>query len=435
MTINKTKLALAITVAMGVAAPTSVFATNGYFAHGYGTKTKGLAGAGVALPQDTMDAATNPANMAFVGGGFDVGAGIFSPRREYTVTGSPSGYPGTFPLVPGTVKSGSNYFLVPHLGYNMALGSNATFGVTVYGNGGMNTDYPGDGGGTYYGGLYGGEAGAGVDLMQLFIAPTYAQKIGSNAAWGVTGIIAYQAFEATGLKAFSGYSTDSSNLTDNGHDSAWGFGAKLGIQGEVAPGFSLGASYQTETKMSEFDKYKGLFAEQGDFDVPATATIGLAYKPNKTSAIVFDVQRIWYSKVGSVANPISYLTSGCGGGDMTKCLGGANGAGFGWEDMTVYKLGYQMQMDKGTTLRFGFSTGDQPIPKSETIFNILAPGVMENHFTFGLTKNLDKNSVLDFAFMYAPSKSVKGTNPMDPAQTIELKMKQYEVELNWGWKF
>ncbi len=433
MTINKTKLALAITVAMGVAAPTSVFATNGYFAHGYGTKTKGLAGAGVALPQDTMDAATNPANMAFVGGGFDVGAGIFSPRREYTVTGGPSPSPA-FGLQPGTVKSGSNYFLVPHLGYNMAMGSNATFGVTVYGNGGMNTDYPGDtgyGGGTFYGGFYGGEAGAGVDLSQLFITPTYAQKIGANAAWGVSGIIAYQMFEATGLAAYgaNGFSTDPSNLTDKGHDSAWGFGAKLGIQGEVAPGFHLGASYQTETKMSEFDKYKGLFAEHGDFDVPATATIGLAYKPNKTSAIVFDVQRIWYSKVAAVANPLSNLFAGGALG------GGSNAAGFGWEDMTVYKLGYQWQMDKDMTMRVGFSTGDQPIPTSEVLFNILAPGVMENHFTFGLTKNLDKNSVLDFAFMYAPSKSVKGPNPLDPAQTVELKMKQYEVELNWGWKF
>ena len=32
-------------------------ATNGYFAHGYGTKNKGLAGGGVALPQDSMIAA------------------------------------------------------------------------------------------------------------------------------------------------------------------------------------------------------------------------------------------------------------------------------------------------------------------------------------------------------------------------------------------
>ena len=36
-------------------------ATNGYFTHGYGTTNKGMAGAGVALPQDALTVATNPA--------------------------------------------------------------------------------------------------------------------------------------------------------------------------------------------------------------------------------------------------------------------------------------------------------------------------------------------------------------------------------------
>ena len=41
-------------------------ATNGYFAHGYGARSKALAGATSALPQDAMAAAVNPAGMAFV---------------------------------------------------------------------------------------------------------------------------------------------------------------------------------------------------------------------------------------------------------------------------------------------------------------------------------------------------------------------------------
>lgn len=59
--------------------PATSFATNGYFADGYGTKNKGMVGAGVALPQDAMSAATNPAGMVMVGERMDVGAAIFSP--------------------------------------------------------------------------------------------------------------------------------------------------------------------------------------------------------------------------------------------------------------------------------------------------------------------------------------------------------------------
>jgi long-chain fatty acid transport protein len=36
-------------------------ATNGYFSSGYGVKAQGIAGAGIALPQDALAAATNAA--------------------------------------------------------------------------------------------------------------------------------------------------------------------------------------------------------------------------------------------------------------------------------------------------------------------------------------------------------------------------------------
>ena len=76
----------------------SAYATNGYFANGYGVNDQALGGAGVALPQDSIDAAVNPANMAFLGKRYDFGLAFFNPNREYTVNG-----PG--PLTQGTVKS------------------------------------------------------------------------------------------------------------------------------------------------------------------------------------------------------------------------------------------------------------------------------------------------------------------------------------------
>ena len=81
-----------IKLALGVAAltafsPMTALATNGYFSHGYGTISKGMAGAGTALSQDSIAAATNPAGMAFVGNRIDGGFEVFSPRREYTVEG------------------------------------------------------------------------------------------------------------------------------------------------------------------------------------------------------------------------------------------------------------------------------------------------------------------------------------------------------------
>lgn len=429
MQFKRRAIAAAI-IGCAAATPGLALATNGYFSHGYGTKDKGMAGAGVALPQDAMVAATNPAGMAYVGSRMDLGLAVFSPRREYTVSGTPTG--GTFPLANGTYSSDNNYFFIPHFAYNHPLDADSAIGITVYGNGGMNTKYPASkspSAGTFGGG------DAGVDLSQLFIAGTYARKVTPQAGLGVSAIFAYQRFKAEGLKNFGSFSTDSSNLTDNGYDTSTGGGLRIGGQFDVSPMVSLGASYQTKMRMSKFKKYAGLFADGGRFDIPATWVVGAAFKATPKNTIVFDVQRIEYSGVKSIADPMQPNLNNCGGGNSSNCLGGSNGAGFGWRDMTIYKLGYQGEVSPDLTVRVGYSKARQPIPSSEVMFNILAPGVMEEHYTAGLTWAVDKSNEINVAGMYAPRKTVSGGNPLAPGQNIALSMKQYELEVSWGMKF
>jgi len=327
---NIIKQLSACVVCLLVASP--VFATNGYFANGYGTKNKGLVGAGVALPQDAMIAATNPAGMVFVGERMDVGAAIFSPSpRSYDAVGGTGlgdtdacGGPCPFELGPGnfagqSIESENDYFLIPHFGYNWMLDSDTSTGVTVYGNGGMNTEYKGgfalhdNGAGvaTVTPGTYGGGT-AGVNLEQLFINVSVAKKSGNNNSIGASLVAVYQTFEAKGLSQFAGFSSNPSKLTNNGKDSATGFGFKLGAQGEIHPGVVLAGSYQSKMSMSKFEDYSGLFAEQGDFDIPATWTVGLAWDTSSRSTLVFDIQTIYYSEVASVGNHVSpLLTGGC----------------------------------------------------------------------------------------------------------------------------
>ena len=440
---------------LGVVISTSVNATNGYFAHGYGTKNKGLVGGGSALPQDAMITATNPAGLAFVDERIDLGLAVFSPSpRSYSNTPGTTFPDGTFcgaacPFTLGgvstaqSIDSDNDYFLIPHFAMNWILSPQASLGVSVYGNGGMNTEYQGgqaqhnDGLGTLTttNGTFGAGT-AGVNLEQLFINTTYARKMSQNSSFGVSAILAYQRFEAKGLGTFAGYSTDGSNLSNNGVDDSFGYGFKFGIQGEVITGLTL-ASYQTKMDMSEFDKYKGLFAEQGDFDIPATWTVGMAFNFTPKTIFTFDVQKIEYSGVAAVANPMNNLINpaGCAGGNVSYCLGGDNGAGFGWRDMTIYKFGLQWESSPDWIWRAGFSHGTQPIPDSEVVFNILAPAVIEDHLTFGLTYGISQGSELNFTFMHALENSVTGVNPLNPSQEVTLEMTQNEAEVSWAWKF
>jgi long-chain fatty acid transport protein len=410
---------------VSVMVSTAAYATNGYFSHGYGIADQALGGAGVALPQDTLDAAVNPANMVFLGGRSDLGITFFNPNREYTVTGNPSGAPGTFGLAPGTVKSDSKWFVIPSIGANWMLNPDSSAGISIFGNGGMNTDYPTK--------TFGGDAPTtGVDLQQLFVAATYSRKLAPMHAVGITPILVYQKFQAKGLNQFGnlGFSSDPNSLTDKGYDQSWGLGAKLGYQGEILPSVNLGLSYQTRMYMDRFKKYQGLFAEAGDFDIPSTWTVGLAFKTTPALTFLFDVQRINYSEVKSIHNPLLPNL-------FTSQLGNDDGAGFGWDDMTIYKVGVQWQSSKALTWRVGYSQGSQPIDSSQVLFNILAPGVIEKHITAGFTAAVADNQDFNFALTRALSHSVTGANPLEVPgqQTIELKMDQWVIAIGYALKY
>ena len=237
-------LGSAAVLAVGALTANDANATNGYFSHGYSIKHKALAGAGVALPQDSLTSSTNPAGLTEVGQRLDAGISLFSPDRSYEVKGNPSGFANTFPLMPGSEDSDSNYFGIPSLGYNYMLTDHSAIGIAIFGNGGMNTDY--DTATFNYVNPALPQNSTGVDLMQLFIAPTYAHKFAGKHSFGITPIIAIQFFEAKGTEAFGGFSSAPNKLSDNGHDSSYGFGARIGYLGQLTDKLSIGASYQTE---------------------------------------------------------------------------------------------------------------------------------------------------------------------------------------------
>jgi len=409
---------IAAILVLAVAA-SPVFATNGYFSDGYGTHYKGMAGTGAALHLDSLAPATNPAAMAFLSPRFDASLALFNPNRSYDVIGNPSGYPGTFGLTPGEVESDSRYFPVPAFGANWSAGENGAFGVALYGNGGMNTNWPTA---TFYAG-----SPAGVKLSQMFVAPTYAVRIADKHGLGVTAIGAVQWFKAEGVGSFAPFSSAPTKLSNNGNSYAYGGGVRVGYLGEWSKHFSVGASYQTKVWMSRFDQYAGLFAQQGGFDIPANWVAGIAIKPTDNVDIAVDVQQVLYSGVASVSNPLLPNL-------MQAALGTDGGAGFGWKDMTTVKGGAQLRAGEGWTWRAGYSYGKQPIPTSEVLFNILAPGVMEQHLTFGFSKLVKETQEISLAVMRAFPKKVTGPNPLEVPglQSIQLQMNQWDFELCWS---
>ncbi|MCB5185091.1 outer membrane protein transport protein [Methylobacillus gramineus] len=407
-------LALSV-ISIGIASIAS--ATDGYFAHGYGVKSQGVGGVGIALPQDALVSASNPAGLAWVGDRLDIGATWFRPQREAEIENNAGPINGKYDA------NDKENFIIPEIGYNKQVSETLNAGVAVYGNGGMNTDYK-----TAVPLL--GNRRAGIDLIQVFIKPALAWKLSPTQSIGVGLNLAYQRFEAKGLQNFdNNFSEAPGHVTNKGHDSSYGIGAHIGWLGQFGDHVTLGASYQTKTSMSKFDKYRGLFAEQGDFDIPASYGLGIAIKLTPNWTVAGDVQRIRYSDVDSVGNSIANFFA-------QQQLGSDRGAGFGWRDVTAYKIGTLYQVNDQLTLRAGYNHATQPIARGETLFNILAPAVVQDHVTLGATWKFENKSELSLSYVHAFENKVNGNNSINPAfggGDVNLKMYQDSLGIAYAW--
>ena len=324
-------------------------------------------------------------------------------------------------MIPVTFRKNTGAsFIFPTLGGNLKLSERFTVALSLYGNGGMNSDYPTN---TFWDPT---TQQTGVNIEQMFGNLSFAYKLGCNHSLGVAGIAAWQRFRANGLMSFGGYSSDPNSLTGDENSSVFGFGFKVGYQGKLTEDVSFGAAFQSKIYMSEFERYKGLFAEAGDFDVPASWQVGFAFTPENWKFLV-DIKQILYSDVKSIANPMLPNL-------IMAPLGNEDGAGFGWKNIYVMKFGVMYSGFCGWDLMAGYSIGQNPIKPENVMFNILAPAVVDQHITFGISKDIAKNHEITIAIMYAPENTVVGPNPMEAPnqQTIEIGMKQWQVEVGYA---
>ena len=411
----------------------SAQATNGLFLPGFGNRSIGMGGVGIAYGRDSLSTAANPANIVNTGMRGDMGVAIFNGER-HACTGPSTGLlperppagSGDYPQAPygfdGCSESDNKYYIMPEMGMTMPLTEQLHVGMAFVPLGGGGTSYPKN--------FFSypattpptptSDVKLGVDLMILQAPITVGYKLNDDHAIAASLSLAVARFRAYGLQAFKTFdatvttiTSDPEHLTNLGYDYSYGAGFKLGWLGEFLDDkLTLGLVYHSRTYMTKFDKYRGLFAEQGDFDIPESYGIGFAYKPIKNLVIAADVLRVKYTDVASIGNPgpgsYSGLPAQALNGlpsalDPSKELGNDDGMGFGFSDQTVYKLGVQYGINKRLQVRAGFNYGKNPIADNQLTFATLAPANTEKHYSLGFTYKATEELEISGAYMYVPS--------------------------------
>lgn len=268
--------------------------------------------------------------------------------------------------------------------------------------------------------------GPGFGVQQSLFAPGVQRQIGHSSSFDVAAVFAHQQYSAYGMG--SGINGQSSmTLVETGlpNELSAGTGLRLEFASELAPGVSLHSAYQSRIDMDAFQSYRGVYSEPGDFDIPASANIGVVVQASPRASLSFDVQRVLYSETNTFTTsllPDRFLS----------LLGDGGSPEFNWRDLTVYSVGWNYQTSDEFQWQIRYSTSFQPTPTSAALSQALAPEFADRNMSFGFSTRTGRNARLNFAANYAPSEYLIGNYT---GRQADFDNSQIEFEMIWIWNF
>lgn len=437
----------------GLVAPGVALATNGMNMEGYGPVGTAMGGASYAYDNGTAAMMNNPATLGLMGEGsrLDVAVGMLGPDVKAKMNGMPD------------AKSGGDAYYMPAVGYVKKQGA-LTYGVGVFAQGGMGTEYSGNslmsaGSGRQTRSEVGvGRAliplsynvspeltiggsvdfvWAGMDLQMAMsgrqfmdMMPKTMNPMATNSGGTVSGsmVQAFGGMMQAGMLNMAnpvgwGY-FDFSNSNDfTGKAHATGYAGKLGVVYKASPKLTLGATYHSKTNLSDLEASGATVSfnvnmanganmtipvvgkiSVRDFQWPETYGFGLAFQATDALLIAADYKRIGWQNV--MKDFKMTFTADSAQSGMAAGFGGTqlNATMFqNWKDQDVFMLGAAYKLNPQLTLRGGVNFANNPIPDS--YLNALFPAIVKNHVTLGAGYVFNKASSIDGSFTYAPEVS------------------------------
>ena len=438
---------LAAAVAACLAAAPAL-ATNGMNMEGYGPISTAMGGASQAIDHGTAAMAQNPATLALMtpGARLDVAVGVLGPTVASTLE----------PF--GTSKSTGTTYLMPAFGYARRSGS-LTYGLGVFAQGGMGTDYSADSFLTAGSGQpVRSELGVGRVLLPVAwqVTPEFAvgatldfmwagldmrmaapaSQLGALVTGGSGNLAAGLGQALPTLPADAWARIDFSNSSDfTGAAKSTGWAGKIGAVYRASAALTVGASYQFESSLGDM-KTSGSGASlsvQGfpqaipgritvvDFQWPSLTAVGVAWQATPALLVAADVKSIGWSSVMKNFTMRFDSTAAPYDGSVTFALPQ------NWKNQTVVNLGAAWRATPQLTLRGGLNLADNPIP--EALVHPLFPATVKNHVTAGLGYQFSPASELNGSLTVAPKTTV--TN----GQGIEISHRQLNVQMMYSHRF
>lgn len=459
---------LVVTLAATSCLIPQTFATNGMNMEGYGPIATAMGGASLAYYNGTAGVITNPATLSLMEdqAQLDIALGFLGPDvSSKSSAGEPS-------------NSSATAFYMPAFGYARQAGD-YTYGLAIFGQGGMGTEYDPDSWSGLGFGLVnrtevsvgrvilplayqvneklhiGGSIDyvwAGMDLQMAmtgaqffdFVDPSQ-QNFGHASGSLVQGFFQIMGQMPPGTAVDYAYFNFTNNNDFTGEATGNGIAGKIGLTYDVTEQFTVGLTYHSQTDLGDLKAPGNSLAFQlnvpgmgqlpqavsGDFEVrnfqwPALFGVGIAYRPQPQWLIVADIRQImWKDVMKEFSMNFTADSSATNGPFANTVMDAVHYQN--WNNQTVFQVGAAYHATENLVLRGGFNYSNNPVPN--TYLNSLFPAIIEQHYTAGLGYRLNERSSIDLSLTYAPEVSVLN------GRGVDVRHAQLNSQLMYSYRF
>jgi hypothetical protein len=258
-------------------------------------------------------------------------------------------------------------------------------------------------------------------LQRTLISPAYSQRVGEQGQWTIAAVLAYQRFASGDLGALQQNSFDPSTLQPG--EVSYGRGLRMDFSDALSDNLRWNFGYQSRVNMDAFSNFRGVFADPGDFDIPASASAGLHIGTSSPLSFNIGVERVMYSDIRpftSAALPRRFLA----------VLGDGSNPVFAWRDLTVYSVGGTWRDDNFGELALRYSTREQPSPTSRLLQRLLTDEQSNYGVELSYAKNAGAASRIELSASYSPFQYVLGA-PTSYSVRRDDGRNQVEFEARW----
>ncbi|MEO8010802.1 MAG: hypothetical protein ABI650_04075 [Dokdonella sp.] len=262
-------------------------------------------------------------------------------------------------------------------------------------------------------------------LQRTIVAPSYVRQWGNSGAIGITAVLAYQRFATLGFGEVS-LRDDAMFWPTMAGESSYGGGMRVDADNAFGDRLRWSAAYQSRVNMDALNSYRGVYSDPGQFDLPASLSVGLSYA--LTRALTFDVgmQRVMYSEVTpftSIALPRRFLA----------LLGTGASPEFAWQDLDVYSAGWILRNATLGSLELRYTTRQQPSPTSALLRTALDANPQDHTVALGYSRATGRNANISMQAVYSSAPYFLGV-PSYRART-DSKGSSVEFEALWALRF